>query len=235
MYEGELTFSRNQFINDATFNTLQSDLYDSSMAEVLGRVQTSALATFADWDWSDGHHLVIVWPDYLEEHVNICPYGEYYDPAASDHGDGDVQVFETFTDPLVLRDSSSRDLSQNIEVVLNIRHDYDLDVEDITELLIFRIAMIPKTWTDAYGDTIKKTAGEISDCLNLMVSNKAKVDGQFRKVVKKKKPGKKPNKWNKNKNKGGKNNKWKGKTHAPGGWKKKQAARQARLGNAWNF
>lgn len=53
-----------------------------------------------------------------------------------------------------------------MEVVLNIRHDYDLDVEDITELLVFRIAMIPKTWTDAYGDTIKKTSGEIAECLN---------------------------------------------------------------------
>ena len=40
-YEGKLTYDQNAFINDAltpNFNTLQSDLYDQSMAEVLGRV-----------------------------------------------------------------------------------------------------------------------------------------------------------------------------------------------------
>ena len=48
-YEGQLKFDRNAFINDALtprFNTLQSDLYDQSMAEVLGRVQTTEIGTF---------------------------------------------------------------------------------------------------------------------------------------------------------------------------------------------
>jgi hypothetical protein len=92
------------------------------MAEVLGRVQTSALTDFTNWDWSLGHHLVIVWASYIQEHVNICPYGEYMLPATSDYGDGDFQVFETFTNSLVLRDGSDRDLlTQELEVVLNIR------------------------------------------------------------------------------------------------------------------
>merc|ERR1712050_822600 len=116
------------------------------------------------------------------------------------------------TDPMSLRDGSSRDLSQNMEVVLNIRHDYDLDVEDITELLIFRIAMIPKTWTDYYGDTIKKTSAEISECLNLVLNNKAKVDGQLRKGATKSSGNKKKknNKWKKNQKKKNqkKNGKW---------------------------
>ena len=258
-----MVFTRNRFLNDATFNTLQSDLYDSSMTEVMGRIEVSSLNGPTDWgtyDWSQGHHLVLVWPSYLEEHVNICPYGDYYDAAESDHGDGDVQVFETFTNNLILRDGSDRDLTQNLEIVLNIRHDYDLDIEDITELLVFRVAMIPKTWTDAYGDTIKKTAGEISDCLNMLADNKFKVDGQFRKSSKK--PSNKPvkinapkpvkinvtkptkpvgNKWNKNKNNKerdntNKNNPWKNKWKnqpklSPEQYKHKQAARMVRLGH----
>ena len=233
------------------------------MAEVLGHIETQILASWTNWpeyDWALGHHLAIVWPTYLEEHVEICPYGDYYSPATSDHGDGDVQVFETFTNNLILRDGSDRDWQDPLNIVLNIRHDYDLDVEDITELLVFRIAMIPKTWTDAYGDTIKKTSAEISDCLNMLVDEKFKVDGMFRrknnaakpdKINAKpiKKPSKKPNgnKWNKNKNQeqGRSNavkttkkpfNKWRKERKnnqpkmTPEQWKHKQAARKVRLG-----
>ena len=72
-YEGELQFPRNSFINDATHNTLQSDLYDSSKAEVLGRIQTTAIANFdSNWDWSKGHYLVIIWPNELAEHIKAC-------------------------------------------------------------------------------------------------------------------------------------------------------------------
>ena len=118
-----------------------------------------------------------------------------------------------------------------MEVVLNIRHDYDLDVEDITELLVFRIAMIPKTWTDAYGDTIKKTSGEIAECLNQgkfhiysnfsifyhqfdnsnkklkkVVNDKAKVDGWVRRRNQPEAPKKKKNnKWKKKGTKNAKN------------------------------
>jgi len=208
MYEGELQFARNRFLDDRyhpLFNTLQSELYDSNMAEVLGRIETSALPGFNSWDWAEGHHLVIVWPTDLSSKVNVCPYGNYMAPAESTMGDGLVQVFETFTDPLQLA-AGPRDLSQNMEVVLNIRHDYDLDVEDITELLVFRIAMIPKTWTDAYGDTIKKTSGEIAECLNQVVNDKAKVDGWVRRRNKPEAPKKKKNnKWKKKGTKNAKN------------------------------
>ena len=34
--------------------------------------------------------------------VNVCPYENYMAPAESTMGDGPVQVFETFTDPLQL-------------------------------------------------------------------------------------------------------------------------------------
>ena len=87
----------------------------------------------------------------MRETIDVCPYGDYYDRVESDFGDGDVEVFETFVDPFVLRDSSGRDLSTGMDVVLNIRHDYDLDAEDITDLLKFRIAIVPKQWRDAYG------------------------------------------------------------------------------------
>ena len=61
--------------------------------------------------------------------------------------DGDVQVYETFTNPLILRDGSIRDVTHNnIEVVLDIEHNFDLDIEDINQLLVFRIAMVPKEW-----------------------------------------------------------------------------------------
>ena len=83
--------------------------------------------------------------------------------------------------PLIFRiidffsDGTTRDLTQNMDVVLDIRHNYDLDLQDISELLNFRIAMIPKSWTDAYGDTIRKNGQEVADCLNQMLNNNAKV------------------------------------------------------------
>merc|ERR1712110_415675 len=107
--------------------------------------------------------------------------GDYMEPVESNNGQGPVQVWETFTDPLVLRDGSARDLSANMEVVLDIRHDYDLDSEDIGELLLFRAALVPKTWVDAFGDTIKKSGKEIADCIDDIVDEKAKVDGGLRK------------------------------------------------------
>ena len=120
----------------------------------------------------------------MPEHVDICPYGDYYEPFESNFGDGEVQVFETFVNPLVLRDGSARDTAaENLEFVLNIRHDYDLDVEDIYQLLRFRIAMIPKRWTDQYGDIIEKTAKEVSECLNAITDDKAKYDGALRTSV----------------------------------------------------
>ena len=87
----------------------------------------------------------------MRETIDVCPYGDYYDRVESDYGDGDVEVFETFVDPFVLRDSSNRDNTGGMDVVLNVRHDYDLDVEDIMDLLNFRIFMVPKQWHDSYG------------------------------------------------------------------------------------
>ena len=92
-----------------------------------------------------------------------------------------ILVFETMVNPLDLRDGTSRDVvSQNMEVVLNVRHAYDIDVEDIEELLRFRIFMVPKTWKDDYGDWISKTAKEVSECLDAMLDEKAKVDSSLR-------------------------------------------------------
>ena len=65
-----------------------------------------------------------------------------------------------------------------MDVVLDIRHKYDLDLEDVTELLNFRIALIPKSWEDKYGDTIRKNGQEVADCLNSMLNNNAKVRRQ---------------------------------------------------------
>merc|ERR1712157_520157 len=76
---------------------------------------------------------------------------------------------------------SNRDLSANLEVVLDISHAYDLDVEDINELLLFRAALVPKTWVDSYEDTMGKTATEVAECLDDMLDEKAKVDGGLRK------------------------------------------------------
>ena len=92
-----------------------------------------------------------------------------------------ILVFETMVNPLDLRDGTSRDVvSQNMEVVLNVRHAYDIDVEDIEELLRFRIFMVPRTWKDDYGDLISKTAKEVSECLDAMLDEKAKVDSSLR-------------------------------------------------------
>lgn len=109
-YEGELIIARNVFVNDPTFNTLQADLYDNGdmmqgMAEVLGRIQTQALRSgagraFGDYDWTLGHYLAIVYEHALPEDVSIEPYGDYYDPATTDYGDGDVIVYETFVNNL---------------------------------------------------------------------------------------------------------------------------------------
>jgi len=237
MYDGELQLTREKFLADPVFNTLQDDLYDDNQAEVLGRIQTSAIADFANNDWTEGHFLVVVWQTDMLNTVAVTPYGDYYDKIETDFGDGDVQVWETFTDNLQLRDGSTRDLSQNIDIVLDIRHNYDLDLDDITELLNFRIAMIPKVWLDGYGDQIRRNGQQIADCLNQVLNNNAKFDGQLKRAhstfkqlkavqaaasaAKKPKSPKKPaNKWkNKNKNKNNKRT-----------WKERQAAKKARAG-----
>ena len=54
----------------------------------------------------------------------------------SNYNDGDVEVFETFIDPFTLRDSSARDPSTGMDIVLNIRHDFNLDIEDISGSLL---------------------------------------------------------------------------------------------------
>ena len=66
---------------------------------------------------------------------SVCPYGDYYEPVESNYNDGDVEVFETFVDPFTLRDSSARDPSTGMDIVLNIRHDFNLDLEDISGML----------------------------------------------------------------------------------------------------
>ena len=66
---------------------------------------------------------------------SVCPYGDYYEPVESNYNDGDVEVFETFVDPFTLRDSSARDPSSGMDIVLNIRHDFNLDLEDISGML----------------------------------------------------------------------------------------------------
>jgi len=227
MYDGELQLTREKFLSDPLFNTLQDDLYDNNQAEVLGRIQTSAIANFANNDWTEGHFLVVVWQADMLKTVAVTPYGDYYDKIETDFGDGDVQVWETFTDNLVLRDGSTRDLTQNMDIVLDIRHNYDLDLDDISELLNFRIAMIPKVWLDNYGDEIRRNGQQIAECLNQVLNNNAKFDGQLKrshssfkkasvKPTSQKKPKSPKNKW---KNKGKKSNK---------SWKQRQAAKKAR-------
>ena len=63
-----------------------------------------------------------------------------------------------------------------MDIVLDIRHNYDLDLDDISELLNFRIAMIPKVWLDNYGDEIRRNGQQIAECLNQVLNNNAKVD-----------------------------------------------------------
>ena len=70
-----------------------------------------------------------------------------------------------------------------MDIVLDIRHNYDLDLQDISELLNFRIAMVPKSWTDQYGDTIRKNGQEIAECLNQMLSNNARVSSFLLKTI----------------------------------------------------
>lgn len=91
----------------------------------------------------------------------------------------------------VLRDGSNRDIaSQNLNVVLNVRHDYDLDSEDITDLLKFRVAMIPKEWTDDFGDAQKSSAIDIAECLNMVLSETGEVFNLPRKLPMRQKPKK---------------------------------------------
>merc|ERR1712062_881624 len=223
-YNGLIDISKERFLSDTNyanvnFNTLQSDLYDNSMAEILGRIETSTFAglpALSQADWSEGHFLVIVWENDMRETITVEPYGDYYDRVESDYSDGDVEVWETFVDPFVLRDASGRDLSTGMDVVLN-----------------FSIAIVPKQWRDAYGDQTRKTAQEIADCLNQVLDNTAKLNGQLRNLGIK--PVKKPNqtpKWKNKGNKGkkpGKKPKWKKPADKGRTWKEKQAAKKARL------
>jgi len=58
-------------------------------------------------------------------------------------GDGEVQVYETFVNPLMLRDGFARDVTNyNIEVVLDIRHNMDLDSEDsVSKNTVYRVSV----------------------------------------------------------------------------------------------
>merc|ERR1711993_198409 len=58
----------------------------------------------------------------------------------------------------------------------------DMTVEDIGELTYFRIAIVPKSWRDAYGDQTRKTAQEIADCLNQVTDWEAKFTGGLRNI-----------------------------------------------------
>jgi len=190
-YPGDIQIVSQRFLTDVDhtdtdFNTRQSDLYDNGMTEILGRIDSAGFDSMAAHErenWLQGHYLVIVWEADMRETIDVCPYGDYYDRVESDYGDGDVEVFETFVDPFVLRDSSNRDNTGGMDVVLNVRHDYDLDVEDIMDLLNFRIFMVPKQWHDSYGDIIKKTSQEVADCLNQVLDNTAKLNGQTRHLL----------------------------------------------------
>ena len=126
----------------------------------LGQIETSGFSSLQPHEranWEQGHYLVIVWENDMRETVDVCPYGDYYDRVESDYGDGDVEVFETFTDPFVMRSGVDRDTTTTMDVVLNVRHDYDLDAEDIADLLKFKIFMVPKQWHDSYGKIDFKT------------------------------------------------------------------------------
>ena len=58
------------------------------------------MKAFSDYDWTNGHYLVIVYETNLPQHVTIEPYGDYYDPKTSDFGDGNFLVYETFANSL---------------------------------------------------------------------------------------------------------------------------------------
>ena len=186
---------------DPQFNTLQDDLYDNDQAEVLGRIQTNALSDFTTWDWAEGKitlnfRLLTFYrslpcdrlASWYAQHFGNHPIrrllrydwdrlrrwrrsslGDFHRQSCSPVKTSILNFINFFSD------DSARDLTQNMDVVLDIRHNYDLDLQDISELLNFRIAMIPKSWTDAYGDTIRKNGQEVADCLNQMLNNNAKV------------------------------------------------------------
>ena len=48
-------------------------------------------------------------------------------------------------------------------------------------MLQFRIAIVPKQWRDSYGDVNSATAGEVSHCLNQVLDNSGKLNGQLKK------------------------------------------------------
>ena len=96
---------------------------------------------------------------------------------------------------------------------------------------------VKKTWQDDFGDWISLTAQELSACLNSILDEKAKLDGQVRKKLNKiaeeaaeaaKAASEKPKKSKKPKKKGkGKKKKWPKLSKEE--WKKKQALRKERL------
>ena len=74
-YHGHIDVTNERFLTDldhtaTTFNTKQSDLYDDSMAEVLGRIKIDEFANMPSMstaDWSNGHYLVIVWENDMRD------------------------------------------------------------------------------------------------------------------------------------------------------------------------
>ena len=164
-YQTHTTFSQNRFISHEDFNTLQADLFDDTKAESLGHISVDIFQEpiFQQYDYQSGHFLILFFADQLPDHVALTPYEHYTTPAIS--SDRKLFVFESFDDFRLLRDGSLRDLSIDIDVVLDVEHRYQ-PVDDITDLLQFKSLILPKSWSSAQGHLVSSTQHELVSCLH---------------------------------------------------------------------
>ena len=164
-YQAHTSFNQNRFISHDNFNTLQANLFDDTKAESLGHISVDIFQdpVFQQYDYQFGHFLILFFADQLPDHVTLTPYEHYTTPAVS--SGRKLFVFESFDDFRLLHDGSLRDLSVDIDVVLDVEHRYQ-PVDEITDLLAFKSLILPKSWSTVQGHLVSLTQHELVSCLH---------------------------------------------------------------------
>ena len=61
-----------------------------------------------------------------------------------------------------------RDLTDGMDVVFDVKHKYLTN--DIDNLINFNVKVLPKSWTDEYGDLITTSSMSLASCLQVLLN-----------------------------------------------------------------
>lgn len=61
-----------------------------------------------------------------------------------------------------------RDLTDGLDVVFDVKHKYPIN--NIENLINFNVKVLPKSWTDDYGDEITTNSVSLASCLQVLLN-----------------------------------------------------------------